>query len=46
MKETPLMLELDMQELEAIDAPGFLTGMVASATVTSAIGGSAAAAYT
>ncbi|WP_193608074.1 hypothetical protein [Nocardioides lijunqiniae] len=46
MQNTESFLELDMQELETMDAPGFLTGMVASATVTSAIGASAAAAYT
>jgi hypothetical protein len=40
------VVELDMQELETMDAPGFLTGMVASATVTGAIIASAAAAYT
>ena len=40
------LLELDMQELETMDAPGFWTGAVQSATILSAIGGSAAAAYT
>lgn len=40
------LIEFDMQELEVMDAPGFITGAVASATVTGAILASAAAGYT
>lgn len=46
MQNNESFLELEMQELETMDAPGFLTGMVASATVTSAIAASAVAGYT
>lgn len=46
MMQNESLLELDMQELESMDAPGFWTGAVQSATIMSAIGGSAAAAYT
>lgn len=45
-KKNESMLELDMQELETLDAPGFLTGMVQSAAVTGAIIASAVAGYT
>lgn len=46
MQNNDSLLELDMQELESMDAPGFWTGAVQSAAIASAIGGSAAAAYT
>lgn len=37
------LLELDMQELEAMDAPGFWTGLREGAEVTSYIAGGVAA---
>ena len=46
MMNNDSFLELEMQELETMEAPGFWTGAVQSATIASAIGGSAAAAYT
>lgn len=46
MQENTSDLELEMQELEAMDAPGFLTSMAHGAGIASAIAASAVAGYT